>query len=104
MINAQSMQNAYDVERPNTVIKLAAYASKTVGQGMEINPTVKKFTFDEALALIALRYELHPNEIKIYENGLRTNRYKPVFRQVRGRDKGLDLMGAVLKGVTRPLD
>jgi hypothetical protein len=58
LINPIAMQNAYAVSRPNGIIKLVNYATKTVGQGVTIDPSANVFAFDEALALLLLRQEL----------------------------------------------
>ena len=70
--NPKPMNNAYDIERPNTMTGLINFATKTIGQGVQISPTAKIFSFDEALALIALRYEFPPENFAVYQPGTTT--------------------------------
>jgi hypothetical protein len=50
--------NAYDVERPNTVMKLLSAATASTGTGIEIDPDDELFSFQEALAFIFMRLTL----------------------------------------------
>ncbi|MBI3544252.1 MAG: hypothetical protein HY075_13360 [Deltaproteobacteria bacterium] len=103
LINPQPMRNAYDIERPNTVIKLANYATKTVGQGVRVGRTDKVFSFDEALALIALRYRMPPSGVAIRDGAQPAVGLYPVFESVDSGDNAKrDPVSAVLRALTRP--
>lgn len=117
MINPKPMKNAYNIERPNTLVKLINYATKSTGQGISLAATDEVFSFDEAIALIVLRMRL-PAEIAVWEPGT-TSTSDPTklrqdafvyYEQVRlpgaGQgDKGKGSLGpadGVLRALTRP--
>ena len=111
MVNPVPMNNTYAIARPNAIINLINYATKTVGQGVAIDANAQVFTFDEALALVALRYQMPTFDIPVYATGTTTASTAalvkgglPYFTQVRisntGRD--LDLTSAILRAITHP--
>ena len=109
-------KNTYAVARPNTLIKLINYATKTVGQGIAVAPTTPSFTFDEALALVALRIQMPNNDSPVYRAGTtfetadaahKVNGGLPYFTSVYinsegGNSNTLDLSSAVLRGILHP--
>lgn len=112
LVNPKPMNNAYNIERPNTLIKLINYATKGTGQGVAIGKTEKVFSFDEALAMVALRFALPNADIGVYEPGTssadETKRIKeafPFYETVRIEGQNdLDPASAVLRGLTRPAE
>jgi hypothetical protein len=78
------MNNAYASNRPNMLIKMVNYATKSTGQGVTLDPTVAVFSFDEALALVALRYAM-PLDSRVYRSDGVTEvpGALPFFSQVR---------------------
>ncbi len=112
LVNPVPMNNAYQIVRPNTTIKLMNYATKTVGQGTTINPATPLFAFDEALALISLRYLL-PLNIQVYTSGTTTATAAnldpsamPIFQQVwvNNSNHQYDMVSAVLRAMTNPAE
>ncbi len=53
--NLTRRNNAYDIARPNTLVKLISAATATVGTGVTIDPDAQVFSFQEALALLMVR-------------------------------------------------
>lgn len=103
LISPKPMRNAYDIAKPNTLIKAVNYATKTVGQGVTLARTEKRFTFDEALALIAVRNQIPPTELKVFDGDKEALGLYLYFQTLNnGEDKNLDPVSAVLKGLSRP--
>lgn len=103
LIMPRPMNNAYDVARPNTLMKLIASATKTVGQNVTLAHDEKAFSFDEALALIAVRNHL-PVKMQVYSSDESTvvNGAHVRFQEVETLDQHNDAASAVLRGLTRP--
>ena len=109
LINPKPMNNAYDVVRPNTMIKLINFATKTVGQGITILSTDKVFSFDEAFALMALRFQM-PAGVTVYAPGTSAadptkvvNGGFPFFEPIRSQNHNdADMASAVLRGLVHP--
>lgn len=107
MVKLVAANNAYSINRPNTLVKLINYATKSVGQGVAVDPNAKVFSFDEALALVALRLTLpfQSGDTPVYAPGSTTQRAKvnPVFSQVQlgggGMNPDLDLVSAILAAI-----
>jgi hypothetical protein len=99
------MNNTYAITRPGQLIKMINYATKTTGQGVTLDPAAPAFSFDEALALVALRYAMP----KLDGQVVRADGHTPVpgalqyFQQVRMSQGGggdeLDLPSAVLRAI-----
>lgn len=109
IINPKPMKNAYDIERPNRMVNLINYATKTIGQGVTVDPTEKLFSFDEALSFIALRYAFPPENFHVYEPGTTTASDEaeikgafPFYQPVRTGDRWIDEASAVLRGLIAP--
>ena len=60
--------NAYDVARPNKMLKLISAATASSGTGVTIVKTEKVFNFQEAMALLFLRFTM-PMEVTVHLNG-----------------------------------
>lgn len=113
LIAPQPMKNAYDVDRPNTLIKLINFATKTTGQGISLDSKERVFAFDEAMALIVLRTRI-PADVPVYDAGTTTPSNSALrrdafpyfdFVQTPGQDdggSGGDPASGVLRGLTRP--
>ncbi|MFZ4713651.1 MAG: hypothetical protein ACOYL6_08070 [Bacteriovoracaceae bacterium] len=107
IVNPKPMQNAYDIARPKTLLSMISYASKTVGQGAIIGQYEKAFTFDEALALVAVRLMLPPQGMRVYGTvnattvalDQATANFYPV-RPANGND--FSAISSILRGITRP--
>lgn len=65
IIKPVPMNNAFDIARPRKLLNMIQYATKSVGQGVAIDPSKKVFSFDEALALVQVRYDLPPRDFKV---------------------------------------
>lgn len=103
LIKPMPMNNAYNVARPNTLLKLVGLATKSVGQGITISKTDKRFSFDEALALIALRNQLLPDVQVVDSHGAEVRGVSAHFESVQLNDDGNnDPTSAILRGLTRP--
>jgi hypothetical protein len=103
LVNPRPMNNTYAINRPNMLIKMMNYATKSTGQGVTLDPAVATFSFDEALALVALRYAMPRLDSRIYLSDLTTPvpGALPFFSQVRlnqGRND-MDLSSAVLRAI-----
>ena len=106
IIKPKPMNNAYDIAYPKTMLNMMNYATKTVGQGVTIDPNAKVFSFDEALALVNVRFLIPPQGMDVedptgtyvYENAA------PFFDAVYNpaNDQEISAISAVLKGITKP--
>jgi len=67
--NLRKRRNAYNVERPNKMLKLISAATATTGTGVSIGKTDGTFVFQEALALALLRINFPTNALVKYYNG-----------------------------------
>lgn len=103
MVLPKPMNNAYDVAKPDTMMKLVNYATKSIGQNVTLASSEKVFSFDEALALMSLRHSM-PVKITVYSSDGTTPApgAHPMFQQVETVDKHSDAASAVLRGLTRP--
>lgn len=103
LVNPRPMNNAYAISRPNTIIKMINYATKSTGQGVALDASAQVFTLDEALALVALRYAMPQLGSKIYlsDGTTQVRGALPLFEQVRSSHDGkeLDLASAVLRAI-----
>jgi len=112
LIKPVAANNTYAINRPNTLIKMINYATKTIGQGIKIGADEKVFTFDEALALVALRGLMPIVGEPVYAPGASSpsgtvlKGVVPTFRRVHlptdNGGKELDISSAVLRAITRP--
>ena len=50
--------NAYDISKPQTLMKLISAATQTTGTGITIGKTDEKFAFTEAMALMLARISI----------------------------------------------
>lgn len=109
LIQPVAANNTYAINRPNTLIKMINYATKTVGQGITIGSTDKVFTFDEALSLVALRSLMPMVGDQVYAAGTTSatpsavlKGVVPTFRQVQlgNNDNSYDISSAVLRAIT----
>jgi hypothetical protein len=84
-------KNAYDVERPNKMLRLISTATGSSGTGVSITHNQEVFSFQEALALAYLRLVM-PFTAKItYDNGTTTLEDAGIYFDVvniPGRDTG----------------
>ena len=103
LVNPRPMNNAYAINRPNMLIKMVNYATKSTGQGVTVDPTVATFSFDEALALVALRYAMPRLGSKVYlsDGVTEVPGALPFFSPVRLSQGGndMDLPSAVLRAM-----
>jgi hypothetical protein len=103
LVNPRPMNNTYAINRPNMLIKMVNYATKSTGQGVTLDPTVANFSFDEALALVALRYAMPRLDSKIYltDGTTEVPGALPFFSQVRLTQGGNDMdpSSAVLRAI-----
>lgn len=107
--------NTFAVSRPNTLIKMINYATKSSGQGISISRTEKKFTFDEAMALVALRRMMPVTDVAIHQPGITTPSassrmrgtsltFENVYLPDNQNNNNLDFVGAVLRAISYPAD
>ena len=113
MIKPVTANNTYAISRPNTLIKMINYATKTSGQGITIGATEQKFSFDEALALVALRGLMPVVNMPIYSAGTTTANSAnilpgviPNFQSVHVSNGGgdMDISSAVLRAILHPTE
>jgi hypothetical protein len=101
MVNPLPMNNTYAINRPNMLIKMVNYATKSTGQGVTLDPAAPTFSFDEALSLVALRYAMPRLDSKVYlsDGTTQVPGALPFFSQVRLSNGGndMDLPSAVLR-------
>lgn len=105
IMKPKPMNNAYDIERPKTMINMMNYFTKSVGQGVEIDRYAKVFTVDEALALVGLRALLPPQAMDIYDSteSFVYNGAFPQFFPVRAsQNMDTSSTSAVLKALVKP--
>jgi len=111
LIRPVAANNTYAINRPNTLIKMINYATKTVGQGITISATEQVFTFDEALALVALRGLMPMVGDPVYAAGTTSatpsavlKGVVPTFKQVHVSNNSdeYDISSAVLRAITHP--
>lgn len=105
MILPRPMNNAYDVAKPDTLMKLISAATQTVGQSVDLASNEKVFSFDEALALISLRSSL-PMDFSVYSSDGSTvvNGAHMRIQQVETQDNHNDVGSAILRGLTHPTE
>ena len=87
------------------MIKLINFATKTTGQGVTIDPDEKIFSFDEALAMVALRMQLPPQGATVYQSDGETlaNDAFLFYEMVEtDSEQHTDPLGAVLRGLVKP--
>ena len=100
------MNNAYDIARPRKLLNMIQYATKSVGQGVTIDLTKKVFSFDEALALVQVRYELPPRDVKVRignSNGSVYNETSLIFTPQRICENGdSDIVTSLLTILVHP--
>jgi hypothetical protein len=58
--------NAYDIEKPQTLLKLISAATATTGTGITLDKDKDLFVFNEAIALLYARLALPPSNIAVY--------------------------------------
>gem|GEM_PF-4825360 len=114
MIKPLPAKNTYAIARPNSIIKLINYATKTVGQGITVNPDAQIFSFDEALAFVALRGLMPALNTPVYQAGTTEASeanvlagsmaaFQEVFVPSLTQDKSkMDISSAVLRAITHP--
>ena len=61
--------NAYDVARPNKMLKLISAATASSGTGVTIAATDQVFNFQEAMALLFLRFTM-PMDVTVHKDGV----------------------------------
>ncbi|MES0491707.1 MAG: hypothetical protein ABUK01_17050 [Leptospirales bacterium] len=59
-------KNAYDIARPNTLMKVISAGTATIGTGTTVDPLAALFTFSDALPLVLARVMMPPN-LSIYD-------------------------------------
>jgi hypothetical protein len=99
--NMRKRRNAYNVERPNKMLKLISSATATIGTGVTIGKTDEVFVFQEALAMALLRVTF-PMHAKVKYNGevLEGLRVYMEKSDIPGKPRGLSngLLRAFLEG------
>ena len=99
--NLKKRRNAYNIERPNKMLKLISSATATVGTGVSIGKNDKVFVFQEALAMALLRVTFPMRAVVTYNGealeGLRVYMDKS---DIPGKPRGLSngLLRAFLEG------
>jgi hypothetical protein len=68
LMQFKTMRNAFDTARPNTLIKLINFATKSVGQGRKIKADEKVFSPEEVVAMLVLRLNMKPQNLKILDS------------------------------------
>ncbi len=68
MIRMKQRNNAYNVARPNSLMRLITAATASTGTGVHLSPTTKVFSFQEALSLMFLRLNM-PSGGTVYGPG-----------------------------------
>lgn len=58
-------KNAFDVARPETLVKLVSAATASVGTGVTLDPNTESFTFSEALAFAFVRLSIPLQDILV---------------------------------------
>ena len=111
IIRPREMNNSFSIAYPKKFTTILNYATKSIGQGVKIDPTKKLFSFDEAVALIEIRRMLQPQLDEVYDSKLVYNEdqqpldgVSPGFISV-SMDPDSDRMdtpSAVFLGLTRP--
>ena len=106
MINPKPMKNAYDVAYPKKFMTLLNYATKSIGQGVTIDPDEDLFSFDEALALIEMRKMLTPGINTISASAPMGNIENPsliYYQMNQGVEEPQDQISALFFGLTKPV-
>ena len=106
MINPKPMKNAYDVAYPKKFMTLLNYATKSIGQGVTIDPDEDLFSFDEALALIEMRKMLPPGINTISASDPMGNIKNPsliYYQMNQGVEEPQDQISALFFGLTKPV-
>jgi len=87
MLNLRQRNNAYDIERPNKMLRLISAATASTGTGVTVERTEEVFSFQEALALVYLRLSM-PVRAQVKYNNTAINGAGLYFKDVRipGRD------------------
>jgi hypothetical protein len=103
VIKPVQMKNAYDISYPKKFMTLLNFATKTIGQGVTIDPNKKQFTFEEAVAFIEMRKMLPPNVDALYnQQGAPMQDYSLSFGTLYTQDEPQDTIGGVFFGITKP--
>lgn len=82
MKNLVKRDNAYDIEKPNTILKLISSATASAGTGVQIGRYEEKFSFQEAMAMAYLRLAM-PLNLKVMYNSNVVKNMGVFFHQVR---------------------
>jgi hypothetical protein len=82
--------NAYNIEKPNTVMKLISAATATIGTGVALDPTKNYFVFQEALPLVILRTMMPINAKFEAPDGTEIPGVSVYFRKVRVPNVGTE--------------
>jgi hypothetical protein len=96
MRNLIKRNNAYDVARPNKMLKLISAATASSGTGVSIDSDAKIFAFQEAIALMFLRFTM-PMEVSIYKDGSPVGPVPLYLDQTRLPDTHADPAGGLLR-------
>jgi hypothetical protein len=111
IIRPREMNNSYAIAYPRKFTTILNYATKSIGQGVTIDPTKKLFSFDEAVALIEIRRMLQPKLDEIYDSNLVYNQagnpldgVSPSFISINTDPNSdqMDTPSAVFLGLTNP--
>ncbi len=96
MIKLTKRNNAYDVERPHTMLKLISAATATSGTGVTIDPNADTFNFQEAIALTFLRFAF-PLNVTVQKDGETVERLPVYMSRVRVPGKQSDPSSGLLR-------
>jgi hypothetical protein len=88
--------NAYDIRRPNTVMRMISAATASTGTGAEIDPEDELFNFQEALAFAMMRLVM-PIHGEVTYNGEVLDNIGLYFDTVRIPDKENNMASGLLR-------
>ncbi len=100
IMSVKPMKNAFNIGMPNTMIKLINFATKTVGQEIEIAADEKAFSLEEVMALMTLRFMMPPENLKILTpNGTEVRNFMAKYEPIKKPGSYVAPFTSILKGI-----